>query len=264
MKIEFRSNEKNTGSGFRAKWALNCGGNFTANFKEQFIRSPGYPDKYKDNLDCWYNITALGKHIIIRFEHFELEVGSPNCPYDSLTISYSLYGSLKTKTYCGSTKPPDITVKDAVSIRFKTDLFVRKPGFLFSYTTDECGYDITSPTTVSSPDYTAGSPETLAKLYKCTWNITAPGNKVVAIKFDKLYTEDSRYCWYNYVALYNGHNSSQEAKLATLCGNLTSVAPIIKSTKNKMTLTYRSYNSKVNVFSASIYFTYGNSYFLLS
>lgn len=55
----------------------NCGGTFKADATERFIVSPGFPELYKPNMLCQYNITPAkyGEFINLKFYEFDLQEG---------------------------------------------------------------------------------------------------------------------------------------------------------------------------------------------
>lgn len=57
--------------------------------------------------------------------------GAPECAYDNLTIT-SAY-SQGAVTYCGTDTPGDLRLKDLITIKFKTDRWMQKKGFIFMY-----------------------------------------------------------------------------------------------------------------------------------
>lgn len=67
-----------------------CSRNFTS--KSGVIKSPGYPEKYPNNLDCTFMIFAPKmSEIVLEFESFELEPDSQSpagvyCRFDRLEI----------------------------------------------------------------------------------------------------------------------------------------------------------------------------------
>lgn len=67
-----------------------CSKNFTSN--SGVIKSPGFPEKYPNNLDCTFMIfTSKMSEIILEFESFELEPDPTPpagvfCRYDRLEI----------------------------------------------------------------------------------------------------------------------------------------------------------------------------------
>lgn len=62
------------------KWQMKCGGSFMASTEKQYITSPGYPQKYDNNLICSYTIFGRNK-IIVEFEDFALEGGNRNLKF---------------------------------------------------------------------------------------------------------------------------------------------------------------------------------------
>ncbi|GCB63458.1 hypothetical protein scyTo_0004424 [Scyliorhinus torazame] len=65
---------------------------------------------------------------------------------------------------------------------------------------------------------------------KCTWKITVPKGRVVALNFRFLDLERDTLCRYDYIDVYNGHVNGQ--RLGRFCG--TSKPGAIVSTGNKM------------------------------
>ncbi|XP_067897650.1 procollagen C-endopeptidase enhancer 2b isoform X2 [Heterodontus francisci] len=65
---------------------------------------------------------------------------------------------------------------------------------------------------------------------KCTWKITVPKGRVVALNFRFLDLERDTLCRYDYIDVYNGHVNAQ--RLGRFCG--TSKPGAIISTGNKM------------------------------
>ena len=68
--------------------------------------SPGYPNRYEDNLNCTWTITAPpGKIIQLTFNFFTLAF-SPKCKYDSVEeIKGYEPGAITTGRYCGNVDP---------------------------------------------------------------------------------------------------------------------------------------------------------------
>ncbi|PWA24600.1 hypothetical protein CCH79_00016300 [Gambusia affinis] len=75
---------------FVQKGGPECSKNFTSN--SGIIKSPGFPEKYPNNLDCTFMIFAPKmSEIILEFESFELEPDPTPptgvfCRYDRLEI----------------------------------------------------------------------------------------------------------------------------------------------------------------------------------
>nr|XP_008192422.1 PREDICTED: cubilin [Tribolium castaneum] len=269
MKILFRSNERITGKGFRAQWQWNCGGTFTADRKERFIVSPGFPQEYQKNIDCQYNITSKqshGRFINIKFYNFDLEGSGSNCRYDNLTLSrfwmrkVNYYHMPATQVFCGQKLPPPIRLGDTLYIRFQTDPWVQKTGFKFSYQLDDCGGQITSPTVISSP--LTKIDRSMFPLYtgymSCIWNITAPPKKSIVISFQKFRFEYRIRCHFDHVQIIEGPVNTIAKRIANLCGDLNQNLPTIKSENNTVLVVMnvdRSQNHEG--FEAEVYFVDG-------
>ncbi|KAK5640278.1 hypothetical protein RI129_011089 [Pyrocoelia pectoralis] len=253
MKIMFRSNDKLSASGFKARWSLHCGGTFEADKKPRYIVSPGYPNDYNDSLVCVYHIKSPNSYVIINFEDFALEEGI-NCKSDNVTITTDYEES----TRCGTNKPPPVRANEQVNITFKTDEFITRRGFKFLYKMDDCGGTITEPTVISSHPSFTNEAEPYSPSMDCYWNVTAPTNKNVVLKFMKFDLEYNAECAFDNVEIFEGITTNISSRLAVLCGNLTGDLPVIKSTTNKMVVHFVSDSSNhFGGFSAVVYFNYG-------
>ncbi|MEQ2170555.1 Neuropilin-1a [Goodea atripinnis] len=93
--IKFVSDYETHGAGFSIRYEIfktgpECSKNFTSN--SGVIKSPGFPEKYPNNLDCTFMIFAPKmSEIILEFENFELEPDTTPptgvfCRYDRLEI----------------------------------------------------------------------------------------------------------------------------------------------------------------------------------
>lgn len=84
-----------------------CSRNFTSN--SGVIKSPGFPEKYPNNLDCTFMIFAPKmSEIILEFESFELEPDPTPpagvfCRYDRLEIWDGFPGGKQSSKQCPAT-----------------------------------------------------------------------------------------------------------------------------------------------------------------
>ncbi|KAF5282685.1 hypothetical protein FQA39_LY17492 [Lamprigera yunnana] len=258
MKIMFRTNENITATGFKAEWTSHCGGTFRASKKKRYIVSPGYPKNYNINLKCKYTIVPSDGNVNINFEDFAIE-DERMCRFDNLTIQEdNEYDS--PKTYCGTNTPAPVRTLLNVNITFVSDSWNSKRGFKFAYYNDDCGGVITKPTLITSETGPLTSEGQYAGGLNCYWNITAPPDKIVIIKFIHFELEHNLDCYYDYVEIFNGLNTNDSSKLATLCGILTRDEPIIRSESNSMTVHFKTDTSNhLSGFKALVYFNYGPS-----
>ena len=233
MKVIFRTDESTNGDGFSAEWQQNCGGVLVVDETKKMLSSPGYPKNYGYLLVCNYTFVAAepNKYINLNFMDFNVEAIGSRCMYDNLTI-YKLIDWMIPKTfekhgvYCGTKSPEKLRFKEKASIVFRTDRWIEKKGFQLEYSVDQCGGDIKESTTISTLTDETTSGESGS--HNCVWNITAPSDKKIVIRFDIFSLEHSDYCIFDYVEIFNGHSMEEDQRLAKLCGNLTNtLRPIV-------------------------------------
>ncbi|XP_070189466.1 uncharacterized protein [Littorina saxatilis] len=108
--------------------------------------SPSYPGYYRDYMYCTWKITAETNNVIrLTFANFSLE-SHPDCRYDWVEI---LDGATSRGRYCGESGPGTLTSSsNRVTVTFKTDVSITKPGFSVSYVTYPSSADM-------SLDYTS-------------------------------------------------------------------------------------------------------------
>ncbi|XP_017783006.1 PREDICTED: cubilin-like [Nicrophorus vespilloides] len=256
--VLFRSNAATTGTGFKAKWNLKCGGTFEADNKIRYITSPGYPEGYGNELNCQYTIKATGKYIEVEFEDFDIEKpGGFGCIFDNVTIlsNRDTKRANNKLTFCGTNKPTKIKLLDSVTITFITDKWLTKRGFKLSYMVDSCGGNITEPTIIQKVSEKGSNLWMIQGVTLCTWTVTAPLKQRVSLKFLTIDLMHSINCGIQYIMVYD----SKWNKLAKLCGHLDGELPVIHSNDNKMIIkySYTSFLSRTTNFSAAIYFTHG-------
>ncbi|XP_063049325.1 neuropilin-1a-like, partial [Engraulis encrasicolus] len=145
--IRFFSDYETSGAGFSIRYEINklahhtdCSSNLTG--PSGVIRSPGYPDKYPNNLACTYTVTApSGEEIQVVFLSFSLEPDtSPpsgvTCRYDWLELwdGYPLVGMFLGR-FCGDSNPGRLISHTGIlTITMTTDTAISKEGFEAQYT----------------------------------------------------------------------------------------------------------------------------------
>lgn len=245
MKVLFRTDSQVTGDGFTAIWSENCGGTFAATKTLRTIVSPNYPENYPPNSMCNYTITApTDSFININFDDFEIEQTSRGCIYDNLTIYKQeewTFNMILVGSYCGKETLKTLRYKNTVQLIFRSDGYLDKRGFRLHYSLDNCGGDIHANTQVRVPI----NPETSNYLeeLRCIWNITAPDEQHIVVRFETIDLEQNDYCYQDFVEVYEGHQTDLENRKAHLCGNLTSHTPIVNINANKAILRFQSDSS---------------------
>lgn len=242
MRVLFRTDSQTTGDGFTAVWTENCGGVFAATKTPKTIVSPNYPGNYQKNSMCNYTITAdMNTFINIQFDDFDIEQTSTGCKYDNLTIYRQeewTSNMILVGSYCGVDALKTLRFKTQVQLIFRSDPYLEKRGFRFHYSLDNCGGDIHGNTQIRLPI----NPETnaYADELQCVWNITAPDDQHIVVRFETIELEHSDYCYQDYVEVFEGHVLETEYRKAHLCGNLTSHTPIVNINSNKAVIRFQS------------------------
>lgn len=256
VKVIFRTDGDGDGDGFSARWTENCGGVFQATQEIKTIVSPRYPHSYPKNADCKYSIRAKqNEAITVKFLEFELEDSTLTCKFDNVTLSKSMYGSVMETigTYCSNNMLPMIRYQTRIDVAFKSDEFLERRGFKFTYHTDQCGGNITTSSRIQS---TVGMNDTeYLSDSSCVWYITAPANQRIVVRIERLEMEHMYQCFADYIEVYEGHDAKAELRRARLCGDLTTHAPSVSINTNKGMVRFVT-DSSVNKggFSAEILF----------
>ncbi|XP_046883412.1 neuropilin-1a isoform X1 [Hypomesus transpacificus] len=146
--IKFVSDYETHGAGFSVRYEVfktgpECSRNFTAS--RGVIRTPGFPDKYPNNLDCTFMIFAPKMaEILVEFDSFDMEPDTTPppgaiCRYDWLEIwdGYPTVGP-HIGRYCGQSSPGRvISYTGILSMTITTDNAIAKEGFSANYTVRE-------------------------------------------------------------------------------------------------------------------------------
>ncbi|XP_068681838.1 cubilin-like isoform X2 [Montipora foliosa] len=236
--------------------ASDCG-----SFRNNTLRSPGYPNNYPRNMDCVYRVPIpFDQKLIIYFNFFELE-RHWNCRYDYLRISNDRNHIIGT--YCGvQTGLRVLITSSAAVLTFHSDGSVQFRGFdlsfsflplgIFSSTTvaptttpsmilpsgpsalNPTSIQTTSPQTPSAPDCgsfrnnilrSPGYPNNYPRNMDCVYRVPIPFDQKLVIYFNFFYLEHHWNCWYDYLRISNDRNYI----IGTYCGLQTGRSVLITS-----------------------------------
>ncbi|XP_059357374.1 neuropilin-1a-like isoform X2 [Carassius carassius] len=142
--IKFTSDYESTGAGFSIRYEIHrtgteCSRNFTE--PNGVIQTPGFPDKYPNNLECTFIIFAPKMaEIVLDFQSFDMEPDTTApagaiCRFDYLEIwdGYPTVGP-HIGRYCGSRQPGRvISYTGILSLSIHTDNAITKEGFSANY-----------------------------------------------------------------------------------------------------------------------------------
>ncbi|XP_066508407.1 neuropilin-1a-like isoform X2 [Hoplias malabaricus] len=144
LMIKFTSDYETYGAGFSIRYevhhkGMECSRNVTD--PKGVIRTPGFPEKYPNNLECTITIFAPKMaEIVLEFQSFDMEPDSSaptgaSCRFDYLEIwdGYPTVGP-HIGRYCGSHIPDRVISNTGIlSLSIHTDNAITKEGFLANY-----------------------------------------------------------------------------------------------------------------------------------
>uniref|UniRef100_A0A8C1R7J0 Neuropilin n=1 Tax=Cyprinus carpio TaxID=7962 RepID=A0A8C1R7J0_CYPCA len=142
--IKFTTDYESSGAGFSIRYEIHrtgteCSRNFTE--PKGVIQTPGFPDKYPNNLECTFIIFAPKMaEIVLDFQSFDMEPDTTApagavCRFDYLEIwdGYPTVGP-HIGRYCGSRQPGRvISYTGVLSLSIHTDNAITKEGFSANY-----------------------------------------------------------------------------------------------------------------------------------
>ncbi|XP_050407117.2 cubilin, partial [Patella vulgata] len=240
LSLNLVTDQSVAGNGFRLEWITDgCGGElFTATGT---FTSPNYPNAYPNRRECIWKITVgTGKSIQLTINPFDLESHS-NCNYDVLDI----YGgpddsAPRIAHLCHTKTTPQVvqTTGNTMFVRFKSDSRISGTGFSATYQsqTGGCGGNFSTPSgTIVSKNYPSNYPHNT----DCQWLITVEENQPVVITFNDFDVEGSSTCNYDYVAIYDGWDTSFP-ELVKHCGTSLPIPSVYRSSNNQVYIRLRS------------------------
>ncbi|KAJ8396085.1 hypothetical protein AAFF_G00021580 [Aldrovandia affinis] len=146
--IKFVSDYETHGAGFSIRYEVfktgtECSRNFTST--SGVIKSPGFPEKYPNNLDCTFMVFAPRmSEIILEMESFDLEPDTTpplgvHCRFDWLEIWDGFPGvGTHVGRYCGQEAPALVVSHTGIlSMTINTDNAIAKEGFSANFTVIE-------------------------------------------------------------------------------------------------------------------------------
>uniref|UniRef100_A0A8C5HD89 Cubilin n=1 Tax=Gouania willdenowi TaxID=441366 RepID=A0A8C5HD89_GOUWI len=221
------------GRGFSLNFISRCGANFTA--PSGRVVSPNYPSDYPDNSNCNYILDAGEQAVVLlTFKSFQIEAHS-TCRYDGVTIYNQAQSGAAIATLCGSSIPGPFSTFGPMLLHFYSDSVITSRGFMAEYQVIPCGgFFNSSAGTVSSP---ALSIANYHHNINCTYHISVQVGRVMDLKFNTFHLEASSSCRYDYVAVYDGQDTSAPL-LGKFCG--TVLPPKLQSSSNQLFIVFRT------------------------
>uniref|UniRef100_A0AAX7U3F9 Cubilin n=1 Tax=Astatotilapia calliptera TaxID=8154 RepID=A0AAX7U3F9_ASTCA len=210
MHVQFKSDTFVTGNGLSFTFQIaSCSRTYEQEYG--YLKSPGWPDIYPNNMDCTIILKApQNNYISFFFNNFDVESHS-NCQFDYLEIrNGSTADSPLIGKFCGSTLPsPVFPQSNQLYLRFKSDFSHSRDGFDATWTSSPqgCGGTLFGDQgSFASPNY----PGTYPNNTHCEWSIMAPRGRVVTITFNQISIDDPGDCQNNFLKLYDGPDTSSQ------------------------------------------------------
>lgn len=276
--VEFRSSSNWVGKGFFAVYEAICGGEVHKD--SGHIQSPNYPDDYRPNKVCVWRIeVAEGFHVGLSFQAFEIE-RHDSCAYDYLELRDGSESGALIGRFCGYDKPDDIkSGSNRLWMKFVSDGSINKAGFAASFfkEVDECsrpdhggceqhcvntlgsykcgcepGFELANDRrrceaacggfltklngSISSP----GWPHSYPPNKNCVWQLVAPTQYRISLRFDFFETEGNDVCKYDFVEVRSGLTADSKLH-GKFCG--AARPAVITSQYNNMRIEFKSDNT---------------------
>ncbi|XP_046553787.1 bone morphogenetic protein 1-like [Haliotis rubra] len=257
--VQFITDVGTTKQGFRLQYTArkvgDCNNTYPVYSTPVIILSPGYPDSYESNLECFITLADVSqstpRNLKVDIFDSELDGAYPNCENDSVTLYQGQRGS-RIGEFCGdsSTTPVGPYYSNGMIMKmvFKTNGDASGRGFRLraSHSTrgvqsGDCGSQFLHATTnrqfLQSPGYPVRYPNN----EDCRWTITASTpNMMVRIEvidsdiesYDRLYLT----CRYDHVTAYDGPSIFNDT-LSSWCGPSR---PTFQSTGSAVTIHFHT------------------------
>ncbi|XP_036315022.1 cubilin [Pipistrellus kuhlii] len=236
MFLKLRTDERQQGGGFLAKYHQTCENVMIVNRTYGILESIHYPNPYSKNQRCNWTIQATtGNTVNYTFLEFELE-NHHNCSEDYLEL-YD--GSRRIGRYCGTDMPPPgSTTGSVLRVLFHTDAVGNnEKGFQMQWFVHGCGAELSGAVgSFSSPGY----PNTYPASKECIWYIhTAPGSSIQLTihDFDVEYHEN---CRFDVLEIYGGPDF-HSPRIAQLCTRRSPENPMqVSSTGHELAIRFKT------------------------
>ncbi|KHJ77875.1 CUB domain protein [Oesophagostomum dentatum] len=193
------------------------------------INSPGYPDQYYNNLDCYYQIVGpADSYITINFDPFIVENY-----YDFVEI-YDGNTTLKLIGDLDAPEPPKASfesMSNQMLVYFHTDGVETDKGWQAQWTAKKFSTSITQSGTsgaLTSTNYPNDYDIFIQQLYY----ITSPENTVITVTVGDFSTETD----YDYLEIFDG-DDVDATRIAKLSGHNVAGATV-NSTGNRLTMRF--------------------------
>ncbi|XP_046549563.1 deleted in malignant brain tumors 1 protein-like isoform X2 [Haliotis rubra] len=262
LSVRFTTDDVTNKNGFRMQYFArkvgDCNNTFLVYFSPLIILSPGYPDSYESNLECFIKVTdassTLTHDIKLDIVDSDLEGAYPHCDKDSVTLHQGFYRGGNESTFCGDSSITSFgpyyfglymimvfkTNGDTSGrgFRIRASLSLQKPEPPQS---GDCGSLFLNATTNRQLLQSPGYPVRYKNNEDCRWTITA-SNHGMMVRIDVTDSDVGSYddgyydCTYGYVTAYDGPSTFSDI-ISSWCGPSR---PTLQSTGPAMTIHFHT------------------------
>ncbi|CAD7003310.1 unnamed protein product [Ceratitis capitata] len=228
--IVFRTDNATRGDGFTFRISPSCTATFNVTDQLQMVQPPTDEIGTYSRLRCSYtfltssdnaiNVQIISNTLFARRRYY---LNQP-CPYGMFT-AYKKDddgNEIQSGEYCRS-----VEVNAKHYLRISSD--VSFDTFLITYQLDTCGGNITSYANIRPlmADNSDGGDYQYANNMNCVWNVMAPPDHSIVVRFKYFDMEEHDQCIFDFVAIYAGSSTRPDNELAKFCGNLTANPPLV-------------------------------------
>ncbi|XP_017464514.1 PREDICTED: cubilin homolog [Rhagoletis zephyria] len=229
--IVFRTDNETTGDGFTFRVSSSCTATFNVTNHLQLIRSPDIDITQYSRFGCIYTFVSNSDSAIsLQVRNSVYRDGFRPIYRNRLCmLSFTAYkkgedgNEIRAGEYCEGA--------ELIENRYLRLVFNRAyEGFQIAYQLNSCGGNITQSTTIRSLSATngnSGNDFVYADNMNCVWNIVAPPDHSILVRFIYFDMEKHDKCFYDFVAIYSGSSPRNENELVKLCGNLSADPPLV-------------------------------------
>ncbi|XP_067665914.1 cubilin-like [Haliotis asinina] len=224
VKLVFKTGSDTSGTGFRLRVSPSsrkvvppatkvCGPRFlNATTHPNFLQSPGYPVKSRNDIDCIWVITASDPQMMVHIDVIDSDVQTESQHYLSCQGSRvtafngpSIYNDT-ILFWCGLSRPSLQSIGPAMTVRFTTQNSKDKRGFKLKYfetnETFRCGRIVNVSThedTIVTGPY--------GRSQDCHWTIYAPAGTNIQVNITYVERPAEPTCYWTYLELYDGDDT---------------------------------------------------------
>ncbi|XP_071111122.1 cubilin-like isoform X1 [Haliotis cracherodii] len=262
--VHFTTDVSTTKQGFMlqyvARKAGDCNNTYAVKATDKYIMSPGYPDIYDSNLECFIilaDVTSTSRNLKLDIVSLDVDGDFPNCGDDSVTLYQGVSGQLIGK-FCGDSSNtsfgPFYSNGIFMTMVFKTNGDSSGRGFRIRVSHSErkvvppqskdCGPQYLNSTIHPQYLQSPGYPVELSSHKDCVWTITA-SNPNMMVRIDvidsDIYSTDTSYvyCRNDRVWAYDGPSIFNDM-ISFWCGPSR---PTLQSSGSAITIQFHSTGS---------------------